>query len=93
MWLAIAKKAWALREVYKDMHKGKTHGINMYVAGKVEKEGGGHPTGEAIRLFFVKVDQDSSWFPGKRYGGRQTQDALGNERGCDRAQRHGAQGG
>ena len=43
-------KAWALREVWRDVGKGD-HGLASYVAGKVTKAGGGHPSGEAIIQF------------------------------------------
>ena len=57
-------KAWALREVWRDEHEGD-HGLGSYVAGKVQKVGGGHPTGEAVWMLFKKMDEDEEWFPGK----------------------------
>ena len=40
-------KAWALRVVWKQAHEGNTHGLNTYVAGKLQKIGGGQPTSQA----------------------------------------------
>jgi len=57
-------KAWALREVWRDEHDSD-HGLGSYVAGKVKKAGGGHPTGDSIMRFYKKIDEDEEWFPGK----------------------------
>ena len=38
------------------------------MAKKVRKVGGGHPTAQAIGQFYVKLDGDPDWFPGKRCG-------------------------
>ena len=40
------------------------------IAAKLEKMGGGAPTGEALAELFTKVDRDPRWFPGKRTGAR-----------------------
>lgn len=59
-------KAWALREVWRASGKGD-HGMLTHIAGKLVKQGGGGgpPTGEAVRQFFLKIDDDDDWFPGK----------------------------
>ena len=57
-------RAWALREVWRDDDKSE-YGMYEYIAGKVEKVGGGHPGGDAIMKFFQRVDEDPRWFPGK----------------------------
>ena len=57
-------KAWALREVWRDSGKSD-HGLAAYVAGKVAKGNGQHPSGEAIVKLFHKMDADADWFPGK----------------------------
>ena len=57
-------KAWALREVWKQMGKAD-HGMKTFIASKVKKQGGGNPSSEAIRQFFEKIDADREWFPGK----------------------------
>ena len=57
-------KAWALREIWKDDGKAD-HGMLVYIAGKLKKKDGGSPTPNAVKQFFVKVDADDEWFPGK----------------------------
>ena len=57
-------EAWALREVWKDSGKGD-HGMKTFIASKVAKQGGGHPSSEAMRKFFERIDADSNCFPGK----------------------------
>ena len=57
-------KVWALREVWRDSHDSD-HGLGTYVAGKVKKEGGGRPSGEAIMQLYRRIDADTAWFPGK----------------------------
>ena len=39
--------------------------MKTYIAGKLEKQGGGKPSSEAVRRFFERVDADTDWFPGK----------------------------
>ena len=74
-------KVWALREVYQDTHEGKTWGLYTYIAGKVEKIGGGSPSREAIRQLCEKMEEDPEWFPGKRasMGGRPRSVSAQNE--------------
>ena len=62
-------KAWALREVWND-DKESSYGMLEYIAGKVVKVGpaGGkleHSTRQAMAKFFLKVDADPDWYPGK----------------------------
>ena len=54
-----------MREVWREDHDGD-HGLAAYVAGKVVKGDGKHPTGEAVAKLFQKMDADAEWFPGKR---------------------------
>ena len=39
--------------------------MKTYIAGRLEKQGGGKPSSEAVRRFFERVDADTDWFPGK----------------------------
>lgn len=64
-------RVWALRKVWQDDGK-PDYGMLTYIASKVKKIGGGNPTNEAIRQFFVKLDADPHWFPGKS-----TQESFG----------------
>ena len=63
-------KAWALRETWHDKNES-TYGLYAFVASKVCKNMNGkpspkeHPTGDSMREFFAKVDDDDEWFPGK----------------------------
>ena len=68
-------KAWALRVVWRETHKGNDHGLNTYVAGKLRKIGGGKgpsgkPSPQAVGQVFEKMDDDRLWYPGKVYGDR-----------------------
>ena len=56
-------KAWAMREVWPEDQP--THGMYTFIAKRVTKVGGGRPTGEAVKAFLDKMDQDPEWFPGK----------------------------
>ena len=58
-------KALALREASRELH-GRTQ--LAWIAARVEKVGGGHPSGGALHKFFKVVDGDKEWFPGKRMG-------------------------
>ena len=68
-------KAWALREVYRDM---KTPEKKLYtkVAKKLKKKGGGRPTPRAVLKLFAKIDSDNAWHPGKVEAGRGRKPAL-----------------
>ena len=57
-------RAWALREVWREQNESD-HGMLVFVAGRVKKQGGGHPQPEAIGKLFAKIDSDPAWFPGK----------------------------
>ena len=57
-------KAWAPREIWRDAGKAD-HGMKTYIAGKLEKRGGGAPSSVAVRQFFEKVDAVDDWFPWK----------------------------
>ena len=60
-------KALALREVSRELH-GRTQ--LEWIAARVEKAGGGHPSHAALHKFFKVVDADDEWFPGKQKGAR-----------------------
>ena len=57
-------KAWAFREVWRSEYETE-YGLLAYVAGKVVKTGGGHPSPAAICKLYATIDADPSWFPGK----------------------------
>ena len=58
-------KALALREASRELH-GRTQ--LAWIAARVERVGGGHPSGGALHKFFKVVDGDKEWFPGKQRG-------------------------
>ena len=58
-------KALALREASRELH-GRTQ--LAWIAARVEKVGGGHPSDGALHKFFKVVDGDKEWFPGKQRG-------------------------
>ena len=60
-------KAWALREVWRVENKG-SYGMNAFIAERVVKGDGSHPSSQAISKFFDKLDDDDDWFPSKQYG-------------------------
>ena len=62
-------KAVAYRDVMRDLGVPE-FGMLAKIAAKLEKMGGGAPTGEALAELFTKVDRDPRWFPGKRTGAR-----------------------
>ena len=59
-------KALGLREASKDLHGGQTNLV--WIADRVTKVGGGHPSTSALHQFFKLVDADADWFPGRRSG-------------------------
>ena len=61
-------KALALREACKVVHNGKLK--LPWVAERVVKVGGGHPSTPALFQFFQAVDADVDWFPGKNTGAK-----------------------
>ena len=58
-------KALALREASRELH-GRTQ--LAWIAARVERFGGGHPSGGALHKFFKIVDGDKEWSPGKQRG-------------------------
>jgi hypothetical protein len=58
-------KALALREV--GQNEGKPPTLD-WIAARLTKVGGGHPEKSALSEFFLKVDADQDWFPGKHNG-------------------------
>ena len=66
-------KAWALREAWREIKPEKNYGMLEFVASRVCKVGvdnpvgGGPPSTAAVSKFFVRVDADPDWFPGKSY--------------------------
>ena len=59
-------KMYALREVWPAEHSS-SHGMLAFIAARVQKVGGGNPSGEAIGLPLARMDADADWFPGKSY--------------------------
>ena len=59
-------KALGLREASREIHDGKSQ--LEWVAARVTKVGGGHPSAAALHKFFSKVDADKDWYPGKHSG-------------------------
>ena len=59
-------KALGLREASRDIHHGKTN--LPWIAARLTKIGGGHPTKGSLHEFFKRVDSDDAWFPGKHNG-------------------------
>jgi hypothetical protein len=68
-------RAWALREVYREMEIPEKK-LYTKIADKLTKTGGGQPTSRAVLLLFEKVDNDDDWFPGKIEEGRGRKPAL-----------------
>ena len=60
-------KAWVVREVWRSENKG-SYGMNTFIAERVVKGDGSHPSGQAVSMFFDKFDNDDDWFPGKQHG-------------------------
>ena len=57
-------KVVAYRDVYEDLGQAVEY---TKIGEKVTKIGGGYPSGEAIRRFLQRVDDDAEWYPGKSY--------------------------
>jgi hypothetical protein len=53
-------------EANKEIHGGEPR--LPWIAERVTKVGGGHPTKQALSLFFGKVDADPNWYPGAHNG-------------------------
>ena len=73
-------RAWALRECWRE-EKDSDYGMLAFIAGKITKSGGGHPSPQALGQFFAKADADESWFPGKLEG-----EPRGRKRGLSKMQ-------
>ena len=63
-------RAWGLRSAWQEEHGDTTYGMLPWIASKVWKIKEGnkrqeHPTKEAVRQLFEKIDNDPEWFPGK----------------------------
>ena len=63
-------RAWGLRSAWQEEHGDTTYGMLPWIASKVWKIKEGnkrqeHPTTEAVRRLFEKIDNDPEWFPGK----------------------------
>ena len=78
-------RAWALREAWLDQHverkvarakltRKDLYGMLEFVRKRVFVAGQGkaHPTGASLAAFFLKVDRDPSWFPGRKDPGAAT---------------------
>ena len=61
-------KAVALREASREIHGGKVK--LQWVCDRLKKVGGGAPKPSAMCEWFLKVDKDSDWFPGKHSGAK-----------------------
>ena len=59
-------KAVCYRDVMRDL-KVADYGMTSTIARKLRQIDGGHPTSQALGQFFVRVDNDQEWFPGKSY--------------------------
>ena len=64
-------RALAFRDVYKAHpeavpEQGGLPALNSTIAGKLTLVGGGHPSKEAVRQLFERIDGDKDWYPGKR---------------------------
>ena len=68
-------RAWALREVYREMETPEKK-LYTKVAEKLTKTGGGQPTSRAVLQLFEKIDNDDDWYPGKVEEGRGRKPAL-----------------
>ena len=53
-------RAGALREAWCE-HSESEYGLLKFVADRVEKVGGGHPTPAATSQFYDRVDEDGEW--------------------------------
>ena len=73
-------RAWALRKCWRE-EKDSEYGMLAFIAGKITKSGGGHPSPQALGQFFAKTDADASWFPGKLEG-----EPWGRKRGLSKTQ-------
>ena len=61
-------KALGLREASRELHGGAPR--LPWIAGRLEKVGGGSPSTQALHELFAKIDADPEWFPGKHTGAK-----------------------
>ena len=61
-------KPWALREVLRK--RGDDVLQYAWMAGQVKLVGGGHPTRQAMKKCFDRVDTDKELYPGRRWPGQ-----------------------
>ena len=89
-------RAWALREAWQE-HNDGVYGLHTWIAERVTKNGGGHPTNDSVKDFLDKVDEDDDWYPGKQYGEKRGRKRVLTgakaEAIARSAQAHKAQGG
>ena len=57
-------KLWALRQVLRKL--GEDGEDYQWMSEQVKVVGGGNPGRQAARMFFLKVDEDPEWHPGKK---------------------------
>ena len=57
-------KLWGLRAALRKLKQDNEQ--YLWMSGQVHVKGGGHPSREAVRRFFLRVDEDKLWHPGKR---------------------------
>ena len=43
-------------------------GMNMWIAERLTKMGGGRPTSAAVKELLGKIDNNEDWYPGKQHG-------------------------
>ena len=68
-------RAWALREVYREMEIPEKK-LYTKIADKLTKIGGGQPSSRAVLKLFGKADSDDDWYPGRVKEGRGRKPAL-----------------
>ena len=71
-------KAVGLREASKEIHNGVPN--IPWIAARVTKVGGGHPTRMSLHELFAQLDADPEWFPGKQADATRGRKPLFNRR-------------
>ena len=61
-------KAIGFREASKEIHGGVPN--IPWIADRVQKVGGGHPSRMSLHELFKKIDADPDWFPGELSGAK-----------------------
>ena len=69
-------KALGFREASKELHGGEPN--LPWIASRVTKIGGGHPSAQSLWELFAKIDADPEWYPGKHNGKRRGPKPLFN---------------